>query len=78
MDQITFGVKPWFTVAPLLANTDVLPDGHASVHGRILSALGRVLKKILSGEINNIDAVWSAIQVPFLKLAQRVLVELIG
>jgi hypothetical protein len=29
-----------FAVAPLLADTDVLPDGHASVHGRILSALG--------------------------------------
>ena len=28
-----------FAVAPLLADTDVLPDGHASVHGRILSAL---------------------------------------
>jgi len=37
-----------------------------------------MFKNILSGEINNIDAVWSAIQVPFLKLAQRVLVEFIG
>jgi hypothetical protein len=29
-----------FAIAPLLADTDVLPDGHASVHGRVLSALG--------------------------------------
>lgn len=29
-------------VAPVLADTDVLPDGHASVHGRILSALERI------------------------------------
>jgi hypothetical protein len=29
-----------FAVASLLSDTDVLPDGHASVHGRILSALG--------------------------------------
>jgi hypothetical protein len=27
-------------VAPLLSDTDVLPDGHTSIHGRILSALG--------------------------------------
>src|SRR5512133_3674976 len=26
-------------IAPLLANTDILPHGHAPVHGRILSAL---------------------------------------
>ena len=29
-----------FAVAPLLADTDVLPGGHESVYGRILSALG--------------------------------------
>jgi hypothetical protein len=29
-----------FAITPLLANTDILPDGHASVHGRILFALG--------------------------------------
>jgi len=29
-----------FAITPLLTDANVLPDGHASVHGRILCALG--------------------------------------
>jgi hypothetical protein len=37
-----------------------------------------IFKNILSCEIHNVDAVRSAVQVPFVKLAQRVLIELMG